>query len=354
MPLDIDTAAGTARPGQPITDATVWTAADYPDDRSWVHPISESLLDDIDAGVRAVKAQGIEPKAIRRHHFPLPRAEDFLESVERDMEAGPGFALLSGFPVTRYGYDDLVLAYCGLMSHFGDIAIQSRAGEYVVDVSNKGRGYSKQARGHYSNAYLQFHNDGTHTVTLLCVETAPVGGRSLLISAPAVYNAILAERPDLLTPLLRGFHHHRREERGPEDPVYTPWRTPVFGFYGGQFHVAYTRNSVNFCESEGVEITPHEVEALDFLDSVIKRPELQVSMALEKGDLQLVNNNVALHSRTAFEDGPDQKRHLIRLWLDKPGSRYLGPGKMDWYMPEHSLFLKTRGHLLEGYDGRYS
>ena len=109
--------------------------------------------------------------------------------------------------------------------------------------------------------------------------------------------------------------------------------------------------SIDYCGPEGVKFTPEETAALDFVDSVIARPEVQVSMALERGDLQILNNFMVLHSRTAFEDGQDQQRHLIRLWLDNPASLRNGPGKMDWYMPEHSRFLKTRGHLLEGYDG---
>jgi hypothetical protein len=42
----------------------------------------------------------------------------------------------------------------------------------------------------------------------------------------------------------------------------------------------------------------------------------------------------------------------LRLWLDNPAALRNGPGKMDWYMPEHSRFLATRGHLLEGYTAR--
>lgn len=88
---------------------------------------------------------------------------------------------------------------------------------------------------------------------------------------------------------------------------------------------------------------------MDFIDSVIAQPERQVSMALRPGDLQIVNNFLVLHSRTAYQDDPRHRRHLVRLWLDNPTALRNGPGKMDWYMPEHSRFLATRGHLLDGY-----
>ncbi|MEL0015805.1 MAG: TauD/TfdA family dioxygenase, partial [Rhodospirillales bacterium] len=94
-------------------------------------------------------------------------------------------------------------------------------------------------------------------------------------------------------------------------------------------------------------VTPNKKEALDFLDSVLARPELQVSMDLAPGDLQIVNNFLCLHARTSYQDSKTQKRRLIRLWLDNENSLRNGPGKMDWYMPEHSRFLRERKSFLE-------
>jgi hypothetical protein len=344
-------APGHFVPGQPVQDASVWGRNDYPDDRSWVRPIPDVLVDEIDRSLPALRTANLHPRDIRADHFPLRKSAEFVQAVAEDVDQAPGFTLLSGFPTERYDYADTALAYTGLMAHFGNIAIQNRIGEHVVDVSDKGRGLGPQARGHYGNKELPFHADGGNAVSLLCLKTAPSGGRSLIVSGPAIYNAVLAEAPQHLPVLERGFHHHRRDERDANDPTYTPWRTPVFASYDDNFHIIYVRPSIDYCREEGVTFTGEEIAALDFVDSVIARPEAQVSMALEPGDLQILNNFMVLHSRTAFEDGQDQQRHLIRLWLDNPASLRNGPGKMDWYMPEHSRFLKTRGHLLEGYGG---
>lgn len=346
------TIAGTVTRGQPIRDASAWGAADYPDDRSWVRPLPESLIAGLEAALPGLRSLGLHPKELRPDHCPLPDDAAFLAEVTRSVETGPGFALLSGFPVERWSEVDTTLAYCGLMSHFGQIAIQSRRGEYLVEVSDKGRNIGANARGHYGNTALPFHADGANAVSLLCLEAGVAGGRSLLVSGAAIYNAVLAERPDVMAVLERGFHHHRREERDPGDPAVTPWRTPVFGFWDDRFHIIYVRPSIDFCADEGIEITAAETEAMDVIDAVIARPEMRVSMQLRPGDLQIVNNFLVLHSRTAFEDGPDARRRLLRLWLDNPAALRNGPGKMDWYMPEHSRFLATRGHLLEGYTAR--
>lgn len=332
------------RAGQIIEDATVWRSRDFGEDRAWVHDFSRQAMEDLDRALAGARARQVSARDVTCEDFVLgPAAQTLAQTLYRAVEHGPGFALVSGFPVDRYDPSDLALAYAGFCSHFGSISQQNREGEYLLEVTDKGKSYDRSSRGYHSTAYLDFHNDGTNTVTLLCLETALSGGRSMLVSGPAVYNVFVKERPDLLEPLHRGFHHHRRDQREADDAPVTPYRSPVFGFFGGHFHMAYAGPSIRYCAEEGIEITPRELEALDFFESVLARPEMQVSMELRKGDLQLVNNYVALHARTAFQDGPGHTRRLLRLWLDDTRSRRLGPGKMDWYLPELSRFTRGGG-----------
>ena len=43
-------------------------------------------------------------------------------------------------------------------------------------------------------------------------------------------------------------------------------------------------------------------------------------MEFEPGDMQFLKNAVIFHARTEYEDWdePQQKRHLLRLWLTNP------------------------------------
>jgi len=331
------------QPGTLIKDATVWTGADYPDDRSWVHALDSEMRGEIDRCMRIAQSRGVEPKDITPEDFPLEVTGAVLAELYREVECGPGFAMLSGFPVEGYSEDEITLAYCGLCAHLGRITLQNREGEFILEVMDKGKAYDQQMRGYHSNAHLDYHTDGTNTVTLLCLETAAEGGSSRLVSGPAVYNEILRTRPEFIEALQRGFHHHRRNQREPEDAAVTPYRTPVFGFFGGHFHLAYAGPSILYCEEEGIEITAHEKAALAYLEEVIQRPDMCVSMELRKGDLQFVNNFLVLHSRTGYRDTPEHTRKLLRLWLDDENSQRIGPGKMDWYLPEHSRFTRTGG-----------
>lgn len=330
-------------PGQLIDDATVWGAADYPDDRSWVHDLDDAMRDEIVAAARHAIARGLAAKDLRAADFPLPRTAALLARLYREVECGPGFAMLSGFPLDGLGEDEIRTAYCGLCSHLGTITVQNRDREFILEVTDKGKGFGIQSRGYHSTAHLDFHNDGTNTVTLLCTETAAEGGQSKLLSAAAVYNAVVREHPEFLPLLHRGFYHHRRDQRLAGEAAVTAYRSPVFGFFNGLLHAAYTDSSIRFCESEGVTFTAEETAALDFVKSVTQREALHVTMWLEKGDIQFVNNYLVLHARTAYTDGPGHRRRLLRLWLDDPHSARLGPGKMDWYMPEHSRFTLEGG-----------
>jgi len=73
--------------------------------------------------------------------------------------------------------------------------------------------------------------------------------------------------------------------------------------------------------------TPEQIEALDLLDSITNDERCHITYAFKPGDIQLLNNHVCFHARTAFEDYPEhaRRRHLLRMWLAVPNSRPLSP-----------------------------
>ena len=77
----------------------------------------------------------------------------------------------------------------------------------------------------------------------------------------------------------------------------------------------------------GVPLTDEECAALDLLDELVKGDELRFDMSFEPGDIQYLNNHVAFHSRTQFEDDEDpaKRRHLMRIWLQSADARPLSP-----------------------------
>jgi hypothetical protein len=147
-----------------------------------------------------------------------------------------------------------------------------------------------------------------------------------VVSVPAVSNAILARRPDLHALLCSDYYRSRQgEEAGGEAAVYA---LPVFAMREGKFTTQYSRTFVEAAQkiASVPRLTSEQDEALDLLAAVCD--ELGYEMALEPGDIQLLNNHVIYHGRTAYQDAPepDRDRLLLRLWLAPPNSRALPEG----------------------------
>ena len=57
---------------------------------------------------------------------------------------------------------------------------------------------------------------------------------------------------------------------------------------------------------------------MDRVDAMCADPQYHVSMTMQPGDMQFVNNYHVLHARDAYEDdrAAHKIRHLKRLWLE--------------------------------------
>lgn len=286
----------------PSQDA-LWRGADLIDDPSWRHALSTAQIDDLHRWMEEGGA------------FDPPSWRGLLARLRAEVEEGRGFALLRGIPVARYAVPDLERLMLGIGGRLGLCVTQTAAAEAVAHVTDKGP-VEGLRRGFQTNREARFHVDLADGVALLCLRQAKSGGRSLLIGSAAVHDALRRERPDVLPILYRGFAWDRREEQGPGEAPVGPV-VPVFGAHRGRFRAIYNRNFAETVHKRfGTAMTDAERIALDALDAVIARPELQLPMDFQPGDVQLVSNETVLHARTAYEDHdePDRRRHLLRLW----------------------------------------
>lgn len=321
-------------PGEIIGDPSVWHAADFPQTRAWVRELPPDCVEEIVQTVVRVAKGGKRFDQVTRKDFPLPKTAPILQGTFDDLENGRGFSVISGFPVDRFTYDEALVGYAGLCTHLGRLVDQSYAGAMKVDVMDTGLAYGKDVRGYHSNAMLRFHTDGAVLTGLLCLSEGAEGGLSVLTSSGALSNAILRERPDLHKLLVEGFFHHRRGEHAPGENPVSSEPIPVFAFYDGLLHCTYDRNQSLWAAEEGIEITQKQIEAMDYLDALMARPEYQLHMEMRKGDVQFVNNFTVMHSRTEYRDGPGRKRHLVRYWVDVPNGKRKGFTTRDLYVRE--------------------
>jgi len=303
--------------------SAAWRAEDLERDRSWVFTLDDRDRRQLAAAVRAAYDPDRDLLDYRREEFDLGPGLGTVAAAAREAHFGRGVALVRGLPREALSEDEFRLLSWAIGLQLGVARPQGKATHYLSEVRAAGMNYrSAGGRGYNSNAGLDFHADTCDLVTLACYNKAKAGGQSMVTSSVSAWAALAAERPDLAEVARQPFHFSRnQEEASDEAPFYGQ---PLFDFRDGRLFCKWNRNRVRTAQAlDGVPpLTAAQRETADLLDAILQRPGLMFSMWLEPGDLQIMNNHVALHSRTAFEDfeEPGRRRLLHRLWLAPPDS----------------------------------
>lgn len=306
-------------PDQPYDSPAAWKGPEIGQSSEWIYTLSGAEIAEIDAALRHVKSKGLKIPAITRDDFPLPHFSRTLTGILEELETGRGFVLLRGIPVENYSTEDSTLIYWGITAHFGTAAAQNMMGELVSDVRAIGGDWNQNfnIRGYQTTVHLPFHCDKGDLVGLMCLQVAKKGGTSCISSSVAIHNEIQRTRPDLLAALYEPFCiDHRGEEFDGEDPFYV---APVFAIHNSHF---YSRFGAKYVESaqrfpQVPRLTPEQIEGLGLFNELALSDEFRLDMTLQRGDIQLLNNHLIVHSRSDYEDypEPERRRHLLRMIL---------------------------------------
>ena len=184
--------------------------------------------------------------------------------------------------------------------------------ELTVAQEDKRSGYVP-----YSHRSLSWHTDGyyndssrqVHAVILHCAQDAASGGQSALLDPEIAYIKLRDADPAFTT----AFEHPAcmtipaNVENGQE--IRPAVSGPVFSYdhSSGALHMRYSARRKNIRWRDD----PATLAAREFLTELLADeagPILRHDLQPGQG---LISNNV-LHNRTAFEDGPSQKRLLYR------------------------------------------
>ena len=214
--------------------------------------------------------------------------------------------------------------FLGFCKEIGTPVSQSPEGDLVLSIQNKSYGENDpRTRGPNTNKKLSFHSDRCDAIAFLCLNPAKTGGENQVIDSRKIEKIIQSERPDLHQTLKEKFPHKRHiVDQGNQLPYVMQ---PIFSKSGGYFACSYLRVLIDRADQDKTcpSLSKLQKEAIDFLDQVCERRELQTKFTMQRGDILLLNNWILLHRRTAFEDfsDPSMKRHLLRIWLSMPNSR---------------------------------
>ncbi len=303
---------------RPIDSASAWFAADLAIDDDWSVVLDDAERDEIVTAARTALARGETTTSLTVDGFPLPRLQARVSEWSARLHAGRGFLLLRRFPIDALDPREIELGYVGLGLHLGTPVGQNASGDTLTHIRDERLAEAgPNVRLYRTNQRQDFHTDGADLVGLLCLHPALRGGESRLASAAAVYNEVLRRRPDLLEVLYRPMCWDRNGEERPGELPYFQL-APFFDLDGVPriFYIGwYIRDAQRH---EGVpQLTDDQRAAMELLESIANDPAVHVEMTFEPGDIQLLNNGRILHAREAYDDAddPDERRHLLRLWL---------------------------------------
>ncbi|MBX9702169.1 MAG: TauD/TfdA family dioxygenase [Acetobacteraceae bacterium] len=339
--MDTPTALIPAAWLAPIEGAAAWRNDGIAARGWWPRRLTSAEIAGIDAALAHAQSRGKAPPRFGAEGFPAdPALRALLHDVAEELEHGGGIVRLSGLPVDRYPMPALKALFWGLCANLGTPLIQTHAGEVLAEVKDEtGQGLAVTGGGpgpvpsarmrSRSTGPLRWHTDKCDILALLCASNGIAGGVSRVVSTVAIQNEIARRRPDLLALLYEDYWRMRPgDEEGARDGEKV-FAMPVFARGpNGDFTSQYSRTYVEMAqEVPGVpRLTAAQNEALDMIRDIGEA--LCAEAPFTPGDIQLINNHVCYHGRTAYADdlAAGAQRVLLRIWLSAPNSRALPPG----------------------------
>jgi len=306
-----------------------WTRATLRQE-DWLHPLPAAVRGELDAVAESLRRDPLPVLLLAPDDFALPRTRAFVEELRHHLRETARFVVIDRLPLDDWGDQAARGVYWLISSLLAPPVAQKIDGTVLYDVRDTGRPLipGTGVRGADTNYEQAFHNDNTFNeappdyVGLLCLQTAKEGGISRTVSIYTIHNAMLEAAPQHLPRLYEDFLIDRESEHLPGEPI--TLAAPVFSQHDGRLLTRMTPRQIeNGYRREGRDLDAAGAAAIAALRETMKQPPLSAEFAMERGQIQYVNNLESAHCRTGFVDHPEpeRRRHLLRLWLRGWGRR---------------------------------
>lgn len=297
--------------------------------RDWLIPLPGECVAELDEVAAVLRASPRPAETLRPEEFSLDGCRAVMTAVRAKLVTDTGLAVVDRFPVERYRAEENRAIGWLLACLLGQVVAQKANGARLYDVRDTGQALGYGVRRSVTNLGQPFHTDGGWLwkapafVGLFCLESALEGGLSRFASLVTAHHELRRRDGDLLARLYRPFHWDRQGEHAPNAPTVSS--RPVYEYEGGTLAARYYEDYiVNGHRMAHAELDDLGRQALAALREIVDDPASWVEFRIEKGQLQYLNNRQFAHSRTAFTDaGPEQGRHMLRLWNRDEGTWHL-------------------------------
>ncbi|KQP15849.1 TauD/TfdA family dioxygenase [Pseudorhodoferax sp. Leaf265] len=311
-----------------IEGPMAWTM-DSLEPSSWRIPVPPAVTQEILDMLQAMRRAPAPFQAYAPEQFELQQTRAFLRGpVRLVLDHGIGICVLDRLPTEQMTVDEARAVYWVFSSLLGRPVAQKHNGNMMADVKDAGipMKAGTAARGSTSRELLEFHNDGANTprppeyVGLLMLQEPKSGGLSRAFSVISGYNWLLEHHPEVLPRLYEDFAYFRMREHDPAEPacMVAPFLHVDKGVLKARVGPYQMKSAFEMGEADMDDATADAVAALDEL---FAQDQLVAEFYMAPGQLQFVNNQVIVHSRTEFVDNDEEgkRRHLLRIWLRDQG-----------------------------------
>lgn len=307
-----------------------------------------SPLLEVDAAVhdelkrnRAMLQQPIPPEGRHADSSGWNALHSLADRVRlKHLDRGFGFVVVRGFSTPDYSTLEIENIFWRLCTILGEPMVQKGGGVRYGRVADLGLPPQARPRYHETGIGGSIHTDSpimakvADLVGLLCLNAAREGGESKFVSIATVHDIMLRNAPALLAELYRPFCFDRRidpADVSPDNP--SVLRAPIFSFESelGVLGLRLRWQPEYVWQAPQLPGVPQLGErqrlALHLLEAVLEdRAEaITIRLAMQRGDMQFLNNHRVAHGRTAFSDdaragagaasGATARREMRRVWL---------------------------------------
>jgi hypothetical protein len=303
-----------------VDDKADWAGTDLGAKSNWKYVLDEEEIQGLVAMAAKIASQlKTDPSHLlnlNRDDFQLGPFTDRIQDIYTELKEGTGIALIRGLPVSQLSKQEVATIYWGIGRHLGKAMPNNPEGDMLGHITDLGKTQSDaNSRGYQTREAMDYHCDQCDIVGLICIRAAKSGGVSKVASSVSMYNKLVQDHPEYAQALSEPLYwtKHGEHEAGGK-PFYT---SPVFNFLDGKLCTSFGPKHIEKGHAlPGITpLTDTQLAAIRTAENIAD--EQRIDMTLQVGDMQFLNNYVALHTRTAYVDfdDPAKKRLLWRLWL---------------------------------------
>jgi hypothetical protein len=299
---------------------SAWMGAKMAGNPVWKEKLSKAEVDEFRALVARGLPAGKTLEQLTAEDLPLPTMAARIARWREEIDAERGFLLVQRLPVEEWSEEQATIAYMAICTHLGRLRVQNSRGTIIGHVRDEGVPMdinNPKIRINETNSKIRFHVDFGDVVGLLCLHNVANGGLSRIVSSHSVVAELLRRRPDLEQTLFEPIPFDALDMKGETGKSWVD--VPICRWRRGDLRVSFQADTIDTAQQRGEapKLTERQIDMVRLIEDIAEDPQFHLDMYFEVGELQFINNNHTLHSRTAWDDAgdPTRRRHLLRTWI---------------------------------------